>query len=504
MIEPGHTCWTTAHAERAAVVVDAAAYFSAAKKAILQARHAVWLIGWDFDTRIVLEPDNGAASVPDGLGRFLSHLVSRRPELQIYVLRWDLAFLKMPFRGTTPLFVLDWMTSRRLHFRLDVHHPPGACHHQKIVVIDDALAVCGGIDMTIERWDTPRHRDDDPRRMRPDGEPYGPWHDATMVVQGEAARRLGELARQRWFLATGHRIGPCPPVEPFWPEQLEVDFRDVTVGIARTMPKYDGEPAVREIESLYLAAIAAARHTIYIETQYFSSSRIARALAARLAEDTGPEIIVVNPESASGWLEQKTMGSARAILVDQCRKADRHGRFHFFTPVTEQGYDIYVHAKVMAIDDVLLRVGSSNLNNRSMGLDTECDLAIEARAEDDTATRNAIVQIRNRLAAEHLGVTPEVLAAAIADNRGSLAGAIHALRRDDGRSLRPFEPPDLSENDRQVAESELLNPDRPEGMSETFKRDLQALPVPGRLIWAGAAVAGLGLSLLMLQRLRRR
>jgi phospholipase D1/2 len=324
------------------------------------------------------------------------------------------------------------------------------------------------------------------------------------VVQGEAARRLGELARQRWFLATGNRIGPCPPVEPFWPEQLEADFRDVAVAIARTVPKYDGSPAVREIESLYLAAIAAARHTIYIETQYFSSSRITKALSARLAEDTGPQIIIVNPESAAGWLEQKTMGSARAIFVEQCREADRHGRFHLFTPVTEQGRDIYVHAKVMAIDDVLLRVGSSNLNNRSMGLDTECDLAIEAGTDDDTATRNSIVQIRNRLAAEHLGVTPEILATAIADNQGNLAGAIHALRRDDGRSLRPFVPPHLTENDRRVAESELLNSDRPEGMSETFRRNLQTLPMPGRSVWAAAAIAGLALSLLMLQRLRRR
>jgi phospholipase D1/2 len=214
----------TAHAERASVIVDAADYFAAAKSAILQARHAVFLIGWDFDTRIKLEPDGDTPGVPNTLGPFLSHVVRQRRDLEIFVLRWDLAFLKMPFRGTTPLFVLDWMTNRRLHFRLDSQHPAGACHHQKIVVIDDALAVCGGIDMTVDRWDTPGHSDDDPRRVRPNGDPYGPWHDATMVVEGDAARSLGELARERWFRATGNRIGPCPPPETshdrLWPDDL--------------------------------------------------------------------------------------------------------------------------------------------------------------------------------------------------------------------------------------------------------------------------------------------
>ena len=263
------------------MVVDAADYFAAVKSAILQARHAVFLIGWDFDTRILLEPDNGTPGVPNSLGHFLSYVVRQRRDLEIFVLRWDLAFLKMPFRGTTPLFVLDWMTSRRLHFRLDGQHPTGACHHQKIVVVDDVLAVCGGIDMTVDRWDTPRHKDDDPRRVRPDGVPYGPWHDVTMVVQGDVARSLGELTRERWFRATGNRIGPCPPVDGIWPDQLKVDFRDVPVAIARTFPEHNGTPAVREVEALYLAAIAAAKHTIYIETQYFSSSRVAEAMASR-------------------------------------------------------------------------------------------------------------------------------------------------------------------------------------------------------------------------------
>ena len=498
----------TANAERASVVVDAADYFAGIKSAILQARHAVFLIGWDFDTRILLEPDDGTPGVPNSLGHFLSHVVRQRRDLEIFVLRWDLAFLKMPFRGTTPLFLLDWMTSRRLHFRLDGKHPTGACHHQKIVVVDDVLAVCGGIDMTTDRWDTPRHEEDDPRRVRPNGVPYGPWHDATMVVQGDVARSLGELARERWFRATGNRIGPCPPpdgsVDGIWPDDLKVDFRDVPVAIARTFPEHNGTPAVREIEALYLAAIAAAKHTIYIETQYFSSSRITKALAARLKEESGPEVIVVNPKTAAGWLEEKTMGSARAIFLEQIRKADKHDRFRLYTPVTQHGDDIYVHAKVMVIDDVLLRVGSSNLNNRSMGLDTECDLAIEARNDGEADRRKTIADIRNKLVSEHLGVTPDVLSDAISASQGRLTGAIDSLRRDRGRSLRLFEPEKLNAGEKMIAESELLNSDRPEDMSETFMHQLEALPSPGKAGWAAAAIASLGLSWMVWGRYRRR
>ncbi len=41
-----------------------------------------------------------------------------------------------------------------------------------------------------------------------------------------------------------------------------------------------------------------------------------------------------------------------------------------------------VHSKVMIVDDGFLRVGSANLNNRSMGADTECDLAFEASCDE--------------------------------------------------------------------------------------------------------------------------
>src|SRR5690606_9645133 len=133
----------------------------------------------------------------------------------------------------------------------------------------------------------------------------------------------------------------------------------------------------------YLDAIARARRMIYCESQYFASRRIAEAIAERPAEPGGPDVVIVNPESADGVLGTNTMDTARARLLSLVDTADIHRRFRIYSPVTAGGEPIYVHAKILVIDDALLRVGSSNLNNRSMGFDTECDLIIEADGQKD-------------------------------------------------------------------------------------------------------------------------
>ena len=317
--------------------------------------------------------------------------------------------------------------------------------------------------MTNDRWDTRHHRDGDRRRVRPSGQAYGAFHDATMAVDGPAAAALGDLARERWRRATGEQIEP-PPQEgiDLWPGGLEPLLRDVEVGIARTEPNYHGRTGVREIEALHLATIAAARRAIYIEGQYFAAHCIGEALAARLYEPDGPEIVVINSERARGWVEEKVMGAARERLVGYLREADRHGRFRIYRPVTANGAPIYVHAKVLAIDDRLLRIGSANLNNRSMGFDTECDLAIEARsgAADETAVSEGITAIRNGLLSEHLATDPATFAAALSGASGSLISVVESFRRDSGRTLVPLEITEA--RGKPLREGEFLDPEQPE------------------------------------------
>ncbi len=65
------------------------------------------------------------------------------------------------------------------------------------------------------------------------------------------------------------------------------------LGLARTLPAWRGQPEVREIAALTLEAIARARSLIYLENQYFTRPLAVEALAARLAEPDGPEIVLI-------------------------------------------------------------------------------------------------------------------------------------------------------------------------------------------------------------------
>ena len=162
--------------------------------------------------------------------------------------------------------------------------PPGASHHQKIVVMDDAVAFFGGIDVTIRRWDTTAHRLDDPRRVDPAGVPYGPFHDVQAMMDGDAARALGDLARARWMRGACERATPVCPVGDPWPASTTPDFTEIDVGIARTSPASDDILEIREVEALFSDSIDRAARTIYIENQFLTAGRLADRFARRMRE----------------------------------------------------------------------------------------------------------------------------------------------------------------------------------------------------------------------------
>ena len=112
------------------------------------------------------------------------------------------------------------------------------------------------------------------------------------------------------------------------------------------------------IERLYLASIRSARDSIYVENQYFSAESITDALCERLAEPDGPEVILVLPSACSGWIEERTMGARRARLLERLREADRFGRFRAYAPHAPGVGRVNVHAKLMIVDDALVRIGS--------------------------------------------------------------------------------------------------------------------------------------------------
>ena len=271
MLVVGRNCWRVARADRAAFLIDADAYFTAFRQVVGQARERVIIMGWDVDSRVRLDARDPGST----LLSFLNQTLARRPGLSIHVLAWDFSVLFALEREPLPAFRFAWNADPRLRFQLDDAHPFSGSHHQKIVAVDGRVAFAGGLDLAIRRWDTPAHDAHDPRRVDPAGHPYPPTHDVQMIVEGEAAAALDELARARWRAATGQAVPAAAAGAPevaLWPEGLEPDVRDAPVGIARTAPAFRDAPPIGEVAMLTLDAIAAARRWLYIENQYLTSA----------------------------------------------------------------------------------------------------------------------------------------------------------------------------------------------------------------------------------------
>ena len=465
ILRPGRNVWRIERAPRAAVLVDGAAYFEAVRRALANARRSVFILGWDMHSQTPLvgpegEPDDG---LPPLFGDFLRTLVEARPELEIFLLSWDFAFLYAAERELFPRVKLGWATPARVHFHLDNAVPIGSSQHQKLIVVDDALAFSGGLDLTIRRWDTSEHRVEHPQRVDPAGKPYAPFHDVQMMVDGAAARALAEIVRDRWTRACGEdapSLARAPESDP-WPDRVKPDFMDVDVGIARTQPEYAGEKGVYEVEKLFLDSIDAAEHSIYIENQFLTFTDFAERLCRRLAKKPKLEVLIVAPERAESWIEYHAMRPGRILFTRElCRRGAERIRL-MYPQVEADGAraSTMIHSKVMIVDDRFLRVGSANLNNRSMAVDTECDLAVEAR---NPGERAAIRAVRDRLLADHCGVSPEAVAEEMKRHNSLLRVAERLSGK--GHSLRPIDDGEPDEQELTAYLRSIADPHQPIGM----------------------------------------
>jgi phosphatidylserine/phosphatidylglycerophosphate/cardiolipin synthase-like enzyme/uncharacterized membrane protein YdjX (TVP38/TMEM64 family) len=431
--------WRVAHADRASMLVDAAAYFGAVRESLLKAKHSIHIVGWDIDSRTRLVGASGRVDdgLPETLAEFLSALVQRRPELTIHLLLWDFSVLYALEREIFPSLALSWKTPDQIEFCLDNDLPLGCSQHQKIVVVDGTVAFSGGLDLTIRRWDTPDHAPENDQRRDPSGQHYRPFHDVQAVIDGEAATVLADIVRDRWRRARCQELPKLLQGGDCWPDSVKADFTDVQIGIARTQPACEGGEEVREVERLFIDMIDAAERRIYIENQFVTSQLMAERLAQRLKHKTKLEAVLVVPNTPESWIESHTMRNGRIRFQEILQKAGVSDRVRVVYPqVASDGkvVDTMVHSKVMVVDDRWLRIGSANLNNRSMGADTECDIVIEAK---NPQQRGMIEHLRNRLLGEHCGATADDVSAVL-DNTGSLVAVVDFLGRN-GHRLRPIE-----------------------------------------------------------------
>jgi phosphatidylserine/phosphatidylglycerophosphate/cardiolipin synthase-like enzyme/monoamine oxidase/subtilisin family serine protease len=304
----------------------------------------------------------------------------------------------------------DWFNAIGGKGVIDGRYPIAGSHHQKsaIVVRDsEAVAYCGGIDVCPDRWDTTRH-DSDPRRTR---EVYAGWHDVHLRLRGPAALDIESNFRDRW---NAHE-------EPSW-----VPREPVPPPITNPLPPVASAPGTHHVQVLrtfacthdhyhefaprgettclagYLKAISRAQNYIYLEDQYLVSEELAVALDRAL--DTVLKLIILVPRFTDGYpAEAFNFHQAKFLRIVNARHS---GKVHVYHPVQPStSATIYVHSKLMIIDDVYAVVGSTNVNRRSTTHDTELAAAVVDAEVVDGVCRFAR-DLRRSLWGEHLNLSP--------------------------------------------------------------------------------------------------
>ena len=488
---PGQTVWRRCEASRLAVLNDASEYFAAVRASLLLAERCVQIIGWDIHSETALVGPSGRANdgLPIALGPFLTALLELKPALQVHILIWDFAALYAAEREWNSSGKFTAAGRGRIQFCLDSSLPLGSAQHQKIVVIDDAVAFSGGLDLTIRRWDTSEHLVEHPLRQDPDGKPYPPFHDVQCMVEGEAAVVLGEIATARWA-AAGCPLKACGPIDgDRWPASIQAEAMQIPTGIARTELRSATSSEADEVARLFLSSIAIANRFVYIENQFTSAPEIAQALAQRMVDVPSLHVLIVTPKAHSSWLESQAMQGGRGGFIGPFVAAGVTDRLRILYPRSGDGQSsaaVMVHSKVMIVDDGFLRIGSANINNRSMGADTECDLAFEAASEDH---REFIRGLRRRLIGHFCGLDQDT----IADNEDDLLGFIdrHAAGGAT-KVLLPIDPDSASLSAVADILQPIADPKRPLDLERTARQMWTARTV---LAVAGIIASLIGLAL---------
>jgi phosphatidylserine/phosphatidylglycerophosphate/cardiolipin synthase-like enzyme len=332
-------------------------------------------------------------------------------------------------------------------------------HHQKAVVVQNAdgrLAFVGGIDLAMNRWDTPEHLPNDERARGGRAITNAGFHDTHCMIEGPAVDDVETNFRQRWNAHPQVGLEGRTPVPARTPEEALDPIPGAThaVQINRTVPPgvpgfpfvspEHGDPGARLAR---VNAIRRAKRFVYIEDQYLI---MVDSLdhAALLASADPLSFVPTAPDTIAAALRERIVGPNPlqfvAILIP--RTLDEDPRFadgvlyemrkRFITFLTHglteeqkrdrllvchlrnrSGQFTYVHAKNMVVDDVWASVGSSNIGFRSQTYDTEinCDVV---DGEIARGVRRYARDLRVALWREHLRLGPGSAAVVLDPRRG--------------------------------------------------------------------------------------
>ncbi|MEO8563798.1 MAG: phosphatidylserine/phosphatidylglycerophosphate/cardiolipin synthase family protein [bacterium] len=424
-------------------LIDNADGFRAFVALVRGARRDLWISQLAFDADCV------AYEVPDASGPGMSSTVTLADELRRAVGRGVRVrvLLNASLLLDTVAPLRRWLAAGDAASRFQVRgiHRFPQLLHAKMVIADEEDALLLGSPFANGYWDDSTHAPIEARR--PDRELGGrPIHDVSVRLGGPAVRELSRTFAELWNHAGDIAPGEEEPLRPASPPPTGVAPRDDAMRVVRTAPRRSTphHPDGRmEILPALLDGIARARSVIYIEHQYLSSRRVIDALVAALARVPTLELIVVlnqNPDVTAYRVWQNTR-LRDAGLSDH----PRVGLFALWSVApTSSGStlltQLFVHSKVVVIDDRWAMTGSANLDGVSLhsyGADFasalgqrvfrdvrnfDVNLVVDADASDDgaNAAGDAVRSLRRALWHEHLGAS--------ASSLDGEAGALEAWR----------------------------------------------------------------------------
>ena len=285
----------------------------------------------------------------------------------------------------------------RLEVRVDSTAPTlTSAHHEKIIVIDGRIGFCGGLDLSRGKWDLSSH--DYESSLRDPGSE--PWHDVHVAVRGPVVADLERHFRQRWIYAETKDTGQARAVRMATRGTPE---GTIAATALRTWKEVDRNGGVR---AWYAEMFRKATKGIYIENQFpFQSRSLTNLLARRLKEAPDLKVIIVGPMEPNlpgfvgSMIAKMSVNDVNRNLA-RLRKISE-GRVATFSLISQHKTlpnmrkQIYVHSKIMIVDDKWMTVGSANLDKNGVSDSSEFNLGITS---EELATKTRI-----RLWQEHTG-----------------------------------------------------------------------------------------------------